>query len=138
MDFYYRLCSDSIQVPQLRQRLKEDPEEIHRLLTRTVERILGSSPQDLVTFISKPTEESLPQEYLWPGNVRELEQCTRRILLKRGYEGDMGGREPDEAEQLAQAIRQGGLTAKELLAGYCRQLYQTLGSYDAVAQKVFF
>jgi hypothetical protein len=48
----------------------------------------------------------------------------------------MGGREADEAEQLTQAIRQGSLTSKELLASYCRQLYQALGSYDAVGQKV--
>ena len=135
-DFYYRLCSDSIQVPPLRQRLQEDPEELHRLLTRTVERILGSSSEELVTLISATIEHSLPKDYHWPGNVRELEQCTRRILLKRGYEGDMGGREPDEAEQLAEVIRQGNLTAKELLAGYCRQLYQMLGSYDAVAKKI--
>ena len=109
---------------------------MHRLLTRTIERILGTSSEDLVTLISETIEHSLPNDYHWPGNVRELEQCTRRILLKRGYEGDMGGREPDEAEQLALAIRQGSLTSKELLAGYCRRLYQLMGSYDAVGQKV--
>ena len=48
----------------------------------------------------------------------------------------MGGREPDEAERLALAIRQGSLIAKELLTSYCRQLYQLIGSYDAVGQKV--
>ena len=94
---------------------------MHRLLTRTEERILGSSSDKLVALVSETIEHSLPQDYHWPGNVRELEQCTRRILLKRGYEGDMGGREAEEAEQLAEAIRQGGLTAKELLAFYCRR-----------------
>jgi hypothetical protein len=48
----------------------------------------------------------------------------------------MSGHEPDTAEQLTQAIRQDSLTTKDLLAGYCLQLYPPLGSYDAVAQKV--
>lgn len=136
-DFYYRLCSDSIHVPPLRQRLQEDPAELQRLLTRTVERILGSSSLELVTLVAETIEKSLPANYPWPGNVRELEQCTRRILLKRGYEGDMGGgREADDAERLAQAIRQGNLTARELLGGYCKQLHKVLGSYDAVAKRV--
>lgn len=80
---------------------------MHRLLTRTEERILGSSSGKLVALVSETIEHSLPQDYHWPGNVRELEQCTRRILLKRGYEGDMGGREAEEAEQLAEAIQYG-------------------------------
>ena len=135
-DFYYRLCSDSIHVPPLRQRLQEDPTELQRLLNRTVERILGSSSQDLVDFINQAIERSLSVDYHWPGNIRELEQCTRRILLKRGYEGDMTTRGCNNAEQFIQDIQQGTLTARELLSGYCRQLHKALGSYDAVAQRV--
>lgn len=135
-DFYYRLCSDSIQVPPLRQRLQEDPTELQALLTRTVERILGSTSQDMVAFTSETIGQSLPVNYHWPGNVRELEQCTRRILLKRGYEGDMGMQKSDNAKELFLAMQQGSLTARELLTAYCRQLHQKLGSYDAVARRV--
>lgn len=119
-DFYYRLCSDSIQVPPLRQRLREDPAEMHRLLTRTVERILGSSSEDLVIFIHQTIEQSLPQDYHWPGNVRELEQCTRRILLKRGYEGDMSGREPAVDLKTMHAKIGRGRRQDSIQTTYCR------------------
>jgi hypothetical protein len=135
-DFYYRLCSDSIHVPPLRQRLQEDPAELQRLLSRTVERILGSSSQDLVNFINESICKSLPADYHWPGNIRELEQCTRRILLKRSYEGDMINRDCDDSGQFIQAVKQGNFTARELLSGYCRQLHRRLGSYDAVSKRV--
>ncbi|MFW2366772.1 MAG: sigma 54-interacting transcriptional regulator, partial [Desulforhopalus sp.] len=136
-DFYYRLCSDSIEVPPLRQRIKEDPGELRRLLERTVERILGCGSDELVTLVAENIDQFLPGDYPWPGNVRELEQCTRRVLLKRGYEGDFGGgRETDEADRLATALRQGSLTARELLGTYCKQLHKKLDSYDAVAKRL--
>ena len=116
--------------------LQEDPTELQRLLSRTVERILGSSSQDLVDFINEAIDRSLPADYHWPGNIRELEQCSRRILLKRGYEGDMINRDCDNSGQFIQAIKQGKLTARELLTGYCQQLHKALGSYDAVSKRV--
>ena len=136
-DFYYRLCSDIIQVPPLRQRLQDDPVELTRLLTRTIERILGTSAPDLVESVRVTIHQTLPADYHWPGNVRELEQCVRRILLKQGYEGDSGknGR-GDSTMQLLIDMEQGTITIRELSSLYCKQLHQRLGSYEAVARKV--
>src|SRR6185436_17438644 len=50
-DFYYRLCSDVITVPPLRQRLAESPEEMNLLLQELVRRMTGKSDPDLVTMV---------------------------------------------------------------------------------------
>ncbi|MBE9521996.1 MAG: sigma 54-interacting transcriptional regulator, partial [Proteobacteria bacterium] len=50
-DFYYRLCSDVITVPPLRQRLKEDPEEMNALLELIVERTLGEPSGEWVVLV---------------------------------------------------------------------------------------
>jgi sigma-54 specific flagellar transcriptional regulator A len=42
-DFFYRLCSDTITVPPLRQRLAETPAELDLLVHALVARLLGSS-----------------------------------------------------------------------------------------------
>lgn len=135
-DFYYRLCSDIIRVPPLRQRLQEDPGDLKRLLKVTVQRILGKASPELVTTILKIMKQSLPADYHWPGNVRELEQSVRRILLKQGYEGDYGRKDSDGASVLLSEIENGTLKANELMSYYCKVMYEKLGSYEAVARKI--
>jgi hypothetical protein len=67
--------------------------------------------------------------------VRELEQCVRRILLKRRYEGDYPASGPDILSELSGRMKQGDMDISTLLAGYCNYLYGQLGTYMAVAQK---
>ncbi len=135
-DFFYRLCSDMIQAPPLRQRLSEAPGELDDLLTITMEKIVGESSSELVQFVKKTIQQQLPADYSWPGNVRELEQCARRILLKCEYFGDesvLGNREI--ATDLSADISQGKLSATELLSRYCRVLYDKYPTYEAVAKR---
>src|SRR5512143_2266868 len=87
-DFYYRLCSDVILVPPLRQRIKEDPLELDDLVKHTVKRIVGDDSDDLAEQVVDKIRMQTPDDYAWPGNVRELEQCIRRFLLKRNYQID--------------------------------------------------
>src|SRR5205807_10496625 len=42
-DFYYRLCSDVIEVPPLRQRLREDPAELRQLLQHMMNRMMDEA-----------------------------------------------------------------------------------------------
>jgi len=42
-DFFYRLCSDIITVPPLRERLEEDPRELDELLFHVLSRIAEGS-----------------------------------------------------------------------------------------------
>ncbi|HYL88087.1 MAG TPA: sigma 54-interacting transcriptional regulator [Burkholderiales bacterium] len=134
-DFYYRLCSDVIQVPTLRQRLRESPAELAELVTLLVGRTAGQSNKELVAFVLEALERDLPRGYPWPGNVRELEQAVRRVLLTGAYKPDVTAAEADGEERLLTRLRQGNLTADELLSAYSAMLYDRLGSYAAVAER---
>lgn len=133
-DFFYRLCSDIIVVPPLRERLKEDPGELDDLLAYTIEKIVGRTSQELVTLVKKAINSQLGKSYLWPGNVRELGQCVRRILLKKSYTYAHYPSIIGADSQLASAIEQGALDATGLLRAYCRLLHDRHGTYGEVAR----
>ena len=135
-DFLYRLCSDVIEVPPLRRRLREHPAELEQLVSLLVTRTTGESAPDLSAMVVGVLRATLPEDYPWPGNVRELEQAVRRILLNGRYEGVTAAGEADEDASLGAGIRSGTLTATELLSRYCRALYARLGSYERVARQV--
>jgi DNA-binding NtrC family response regulator len=134
-DFFYRLCSDIVTVPPLRQRLKEDPAELDILLEHVVRRTLGESAPDLAASIREILERDLGRDYSWPGNVRELEQAVRRILLTREYRGEAASAPSDPAASLHRGIDNESLDAQGLLAAYCIVLHQCHGTYEAVARR---
>jgi hypothetical protein len=134
-DFFYRLCSDVIEVPTLRQRIAESSGELEQLVKLLVARIAGgetSAPADAVLDALKG---SLPRGYPWPGNVRELEQAVRRILLTGRYAPGLPRSSPGEEDDLIDKLRAGDLTAAELLARYSALLYRRLGTYADVAKR---
>ena len=134
-DFFYRLCSDVITVPTLRQRIQEDSTELDALLGGIVQRLAGQPAPELGQSVRTALRQQPGSDYPWPGNVRELEQAVRRILLTSSYTGDRTGIEPDLATHLKQGLQQGTLTAEELLAGYCRLLHERHGTYEEVARR---
>ncbi len=134
-DFFYRLCSDIIEVPPLRQRLQEDPKELHELIEHTLTGMLGEPAVELVAHVATCLRNSVGGEYSWPGNVRELEQAVRRILLTGEYAADASPRSASVHEQLVAGIESQSLDAETLLAGYCKVLYETAGNYEAVGRK---
>src|SRR5688572_19545302 len=68
-DFFYRLCSDVIEVPPLRIRLAESPGELEELVRLLVARIAGSQDAELVASVLEGLRRDLPEGYPWPGNV---------------------------------------------------------------------
>jgi DNA-binding NtrC family response regulator len=133
-DFFYRLCSDVIEVPTLRQRVAESPGELEQLVRLLVARTAGTDDKGLAARVLESLS-SLPRGYPWPGNVRELEQAVRRVLLTGRYAADPAQEAPDEDEALVEKLRAGQLTANELLARYSRMLYRRLGTYADVAKR---
>ena len=127
-DFFYRLCSDVIEVPTLRQRIAESSAELPALVGILLEGIAGSAQ-----LIDK-VMESLPKNYPWPGNVRELEQAVRRVLLTGRYVPEKAPAASYD-ETLIDKLRAGELTASELLARYSAMLYRRLGTYAEVAKR---
>jgi DNA-binding NtrC family response regulator len=135
-DFFYRLCSDVITVPSLRQRLQEDPRELNKLLNHVIKRLTGRESEPLIAEIREVFRNQLGDHYPWPGNVRELEQAVRRILLTKQYEGDlMAKAAPDVQARLLAGIEGGILDAEALLSAYCTLLYQRYGTYEEVARR---
>jgi len=134
-DFYYRLCSDIITVPPLRQRLQEEPRELEVLVTGILTRMIGPEGKSMVGLVCESIQRDLGPHYPWRGNVRELEQAVRRIILSRHYHGDSQGACSDLREQLYADIEAGTTDAQTLLAGYCSLLYRRHGTYEEVARR---
>src|SRR6266699_2968824 len=112
-DFFYRLCSDVIEVPTLRQRIAESPAELEQLVRLLVARVTGAKAPDLVAAVLEALESGLPRGYPWPGNVRELEQAVRRILLTGRYAAEMAQAAPNDEAALIERLHAGDLTADE-------------------------
>jgi transcriptional regulator with PAS, ATPase and Fis domain len=133
-DFYYRLCSDCIRVPSLSERIQENPDELTELVEHFCGVITGAKDTDLIGRVLEVVDKKLGgPDYCWPGNVRELAQCIRRVILKRDYEGQLSQSSSQEGA-LADSMREGNLTADELLDSYCKILYKQHGTYEKVAK----
>lgn len=132
-DFYYRLCSDCIQVPPLAQRVQENPDELAELVEHFTSLITGRKNTELVGHVLETIDKHLGRQYPWPGNVRELAQCIRRVILKRSYEGQKS-KPKTLRDQLKAGIDSGALTADELLNSYCKMLYDRCGTYEETAR----
>jgi len=135
-DLYYRLCSDEIILPSLRQRLKEDPSELDALLSSILSRLAGEVSTREKQLVKKVLERDLGQDYHWPGNVRELEQAVKRIILTGHYHGRKTDQpKQDESSLIAAKMQEGNIDAETLLASYCALLYHRFGTYEEVARR---
>ncbi len=132
-DFFYRLCSDAITVPPLRQRLSETPAELELLTQALLARLLGSNSAEAVDLVLTALRRDLPADYGWPGNVRELEQAARRILLTGRYCGECPDESPES--EFWRQLQSGLLDARALVANYCALLYQRSSNYEEVARR---
>ena len=134
-DFFYRLSSDVIEVPSLRQRIEEHPEELVLLIESLARRLLGEDSGSFVEAVFDALARDLPENYAWPGNVRELEQALRRIILSNHYTGDPCAVAPTRPGIGLHGFEHGELTAQQLLSQYCLMLYRRHGTYEEVAKR---
>ena len=134
-DLFYRLCSDLIVMPPLRERLKETPEELFSLVQFTVARIVGKPSPKLSEMVTQAIFQDPGANYPWPGNVRELAQCVRRTLLKRRYTPQNRTPPTQEPPTFAHEMASGDLTAAQLLQAYCHHLWMQHGNIGEVARK---
>ena len=134
-DFYYRLCSDIIEMPPLRQRIEQEKTELDDLLCFTIKRMTGTLSGDLVSRVKRVIDRQLGKSYHWPGNVRELEQCVRRVLLRQEYTGEKKRTKTGIEQALILGIKKGDMDAQGLVAGYCTLLYNQYKNYSEVAKR---
>ncbi len=134
-DFYYRLCSDQIVTPSLREQIRESPGVLRELILFMTRRVCGAEAEALAAEVEDWVSKNLGPDYEWPGNYRELEQCVRNVVIRREYRPPSRDTMPP-GEDLARAIEQGALTADELLRRYCTLVYAATGSYEETARRL--
>jgi len=135
-DLYYRLCSDIIVTPSLREQLQGSPEQLRNLLRFIARRVAGDAEADaLAAEVEGWITDHLGPDYSWPGNVRELEQCVRNVMVRRSYHPPQAGRRAPR-EALAEGVRAGELTAEALQRHYVTMIYAETGSYQAAAARL--
>jgi transcriptional regulator with PAS, ATPase and Fis domain len=99
-------------------------------------RITGENEaEDLAREVESWVVENLGLDYAWPGNIRELEQCVRNILIRRTYTPPEARRRTGR-EALAIAVREGRLSADELLRHYVTMVYDETGNYQETARRL--
>jgi transcriptional regulator with AAA-type ATPase domain len=136
-DLYYRLCSDIIVTPSLREQLADSPEELKYLILFACQRIAGEEAESLAGEVEGCIAEHLGPDYDWPGNFRELEQCVRNVMIRGRYEPPrMIDETVDPRAAISAAVQAGRLTADELLSHYCTLVYAQTGSYEQAAQRL--
>jgi DNA-binding NtrC family response regulator len=135
-DFYYRLCSDQIVTPSLREQLDDAPGDLLTMTGHIAQKMLGTDEaepftRDALAWINK----KLGNAYPWPGNFRELEQCVRSLILRgeyrpagplaRGATGDWNA-----------IIESGALTAEQLLRRYTQIVHAQAGTVEETARRL--
>ena len=137
-DFYFRICSDRIQTPSLKQQLDDRPSDLSWLIESILRKhVAPDQLQEIGANVSNWIETNLGSSYPWHGNIRELEQCVRSFLIREEYV-------PLNLEKRAAAsgdfptwlhpVVGGELSAEELLSRYCTFIYSKRGSYEQTAQ----
>jgi transcriptional regulator with AAA-type ATPase domain len=135
-DFYYRLCSDIIQTPTLREQVAGSPRELRSLLLYIARNVAGEGEAEAVAAeVHEWIAEHLGGDYAWNGNFRELEQCVRNILIRREYHPPTAG-PSSGAERLAEELQAGRLTAEELVRHYCALVYSQTRNYEETARRL--
>ena len=133
-DLYYRLCSDLITTPSLREQLRDAPDDLHDLVLFIARRVVGKDEADTVTAeVIAWITNHLGLDYDWPGNVRELEQCVRNVIIRKEYRPMLVGR---DASSSVVDLESATLTAEELLEKYCAAVYQRTGNYLETARRL--
>jgi len=134
-DFYYRICSDIVTTPPLRELLAGSPRELRDLLLFIARRVAGDEAESLAGEVETWIERNLGADYAWPGNFRELEQCVRNIMVRGTYR-PASSKADDAADELLECVRAGSVSAEELLRQYCTRVYAQTGSYEETARRI--
>ena len=137
-DFYFRICSDRIQTPSLKEQLDDRPNDLSWLVESILRKQVAENQiAPIGADIAEWIESNLGAAYPWHGNIRELEQCVRSFLIREHYVPLNVSSSPQKNETLPhwlQPVVRSQLSAEELLSRYCTYVYSQRGSYEQTAQ----
>jgi transcriptional regulator with PAS, ATPase and Fis domain len=157
-DLYFRLWSDVICTPSLREQLDDRPEDLSHLVQLVAERLLGTQAipehaERLTTQTVSCINQSaqLGPTYAWPGNFRELEQCVRSVMVRVEYmpprlavrtvaslQKPSGPSDvaPSAIDRFAAQVRAGELSFDDLLDHYCSFVFAQAGNVTQAARRL--
>ncbi|MCC6581143.1 MAG: sigma-54-dependent Fis family transcriptional regulator [Phycisphaeraceae bacterium] len=137
-DLYYRLCSDVIRTPSLREQLRDRPGDLDAMIMFITRRISPRQPQTLCRDAAAWIRQGLGETYDWPGNFRELEQCVRNVMVRGSYEplANQTQSQRDPMQRLLDDVRHLRLDADSLLSRYAAMVHDREGSYEAAARRL--
>ncbi|MCF3649205.1 sigma-54-dependent transcriptional regulator [Synoicihabitans lomoniglobus] len=133
-DFYYRLCSDLIHTPTLREQLDDCEADLGIMVAAIASRLVGvAESADFAREAQRWIEQNLGPHYPWAGNFRELEQCMRNLLVRATYRpAEAMGRTDDWLD----AVATGGLSAEALLTHYTRRVFALSGTVEEASKRL--
>lgn len=136
-DLYYRLCADVVRTPSLAAQVRQDVQELARLVTALSSRMVDPEDVDgLVSQVTEAVQRDLGMDYAWPGNIRELEQCIRNVLVRGGYTPSTRGPARGTQAQLLEEMTAGTLTVEALVSRYATLVYAQEGTYEGTARRL--
>lgn len=133
-DLYYRLCSDVIRTPSLREQVAGNIDELGHLVTVLIQRILGDAERTSFEEVMQGIERSVGYDYLWPGNIRELEQCVRNLLIHGHYLPATARPSSGALDSLIERMQNAEVSLDQIARAYSRWVYQREGSYSRAGQ----
>lgn len=135
-DLYYRLCSDHIQTPSLREQLDDQPAALRGLIDFIAQGLVSDEADSLTDEVETWINTHIGAAYPWPGNIRELEQCVRNVLVRQRYEPPQSDQSTSVGTNLfwLREVERGTLSFADLLSRYCTSVYAKLGSYQQTAE----
>jgi len=133
-DLYYRLCSDVIRTPSLKEQLAGDRGELGHLVQVLIQRTLGAADSASFAEVMSGIESGVGYDYPWPGNIRELEQCVRNLLIHGRYLPATEPRASGDFDALIGDMQNGTATLDQVVSAYSRWVYQREGNYSRAGE----
>jgi len=135
-DFFYRICSDWIVTPSLREQLDDDPDDLHRLVRHISSRAAGPARAEaLAEKVERWLGDQLPTDYAWPGNVRELEVCVRSVMMRSRCRPPATTR-PKAVDGLLRDMLEGKLSLRDAQRVYATLVYAETNNLVETARRL--
>lgn len=135
-DFFYRICSDQVQTPSLREILDESYDELGYLVRYIAGKVAGESEIDpLSDEVLRGVERDLGRDCPWPGNFRELEQCVKNFLIHGSYRPSPVTGMPQK-KGIDTLFEQGTVSAQEMLRCYTFHVHAASPSIGEAARRL--
>ncbi len=133
-DLYYRLCSDVIRTPSLKEQLAGDRDELAHLVGVLIQRTLGAAESASFEEVMSGIDRGVGFDYAWPGNIRELEQCVRNLLIHGRYLPATAAPASGALDTLLEQMQNANATLDQVIHTYTNWVYQREGNYTRAGQ----